>query len=39
MIQIGCFVALWIIKSMKQTSILFPLMVTQLFLFYICSTN
>ena len=27
MIQIGCFVALWIIKSMKQTSILFPLMV------------
>ena len=39
MIQIGCFVALWIIKSMKQTSILFPLMVTRLFLFYICSTN
>ena len=33
MIQIGCFVALWIIKSMKQTSILFPLMVTQLFSF------
>merc|ERR1719481_42022 len=27
MIQIGCFVALWIIKSMKQTSILFPLML------------
>ena len=33
MIQIGCFVALWIIKSMKQTSILFPLMVTQSILF------
>ena len=28
LIQIACFVALWIIKSFKQTSILFPLMVS-----------
>ena len=27
LIQVGCFVALWIIKSMPQTSILFPIMV------------
>ena len=27
LIQIGCFVALWLIKSFPQTSILFPLMV------------
>merc|ERR1739844_292607 len=26
-IQIGCFVALWLVKTFSQTSILFPLML------------
>jgi sodium bicarbonate transporter 10 len=30
-IQIGCFAALWVVKSIPQTSILFPLMVSLLF--------
>jgi len=32
-IQLACLIALWVIKSFKQTSILFPLMVSYTFFF------